>query len=75
LARAIGAKGTTKPIIARLNEAFAQGPRRSATQKRLGDLAQDIPPISGRQKRSDNFKHAYIDKGWPIIKPADIKAQ
>jgi len=46
------------------------------TRKRLIDLAQDIfPPDQQTPEALRDFQQAEIDKWWPIINAADIKAQ
>jgi tripartite-type tricarboxylate transporter receptor subunit TctC len=47
-----------------------------ATRKKLVDLAQDIfPPDQQTPEALRTFQQAEIDKWWPIIKKAGIKAQ
>jgi tripartite-type tricarboxylate transporter receptor subunit TctC len=69
-------KGTPDDIIARLNAAAVSALADPTVRKRLADLGQDVPPLAeqtpqalgGRQK-------AEIEKWWPIIKAANIKAE
>jgi tripartite-type tricarboxylate transporter receptor subunit TctC len=69
-------KGTPKPIIAKLNDALRKALADPTTRKRLVDLAQDIfPPDQQTPEALRKFQQAEIDKWWPIIKAADIKAQ
>ncbi len=69
-------KGTPKPIIAKLNEALRKALADPATHKRLIDLAQDIfPPDQQSPEALHKFQQAEMDKWWPIIKAAGIKAQ
>ncbi|HVZ51538.1 MAG TPA: tripartite tricarboxylate transporter substrate-binding protein [Pseudolabrys sp.] len=69
-------KGTPQPIIAKLNEALRKSLADPATRKRLIDLAQDIfPPDQQSPEALRKFQQAEIDKWWPIIKAAGIKAQ
>jgi tripartite-type tricarboxylate transporter receptor subunit TctC len=69
-------KGTPKPIIAKLNDALRKALADPVTRKRLIDLAQDIfPPDQQTPEALRDFQQAEIDKWWPIIKAADIKAQ
>lgn len=69
-------KGTPKPIIDKLNGALRNALADPATHKRLVDLAQDIfPPDQQTPEALRVFQQAEIDKWWPIIKAADIKAQ
>ncbi len=69
-------KGTPKPIIAKLNEALRKALADPATHKRLVDLSQEIyPPDQQSPEALQKFQQAEMDKWWPIIKAADIKAQ
>ena len=69
-------KGTPKPIIAKLNDALRKALADPATRKRLIDLAQDIfPPDQQSPEALQKFQQAEMDKWWPIIKAAGIKAQ
>jgi tripartite-type tricarboxylate transporter receptor subunit TctC len=69
-------KGTPKPIIAKLNEALRKALADPATHKRLVDLSQDIfPPDQQSPEALQKFQQAEMDKWWPIIKAAGIKAQ
>ena len=69
-------KGTPKPIIAKLNAAVQASLAEDATRQRLLDLAQDIyPPEQRTPEALHAFQKAEIEKWWPIIKAAGIKAQ
>jgi tripartite-type tricarboxylate transporter receptor subunit TctC len=69
-------KGTPKPIIAKLNAAVVAALEDADTRKKLIDLAQIIYP---REQQSPEGLHAFqkaeIEKWWPIIKAAGIKAE
>jgi tripartite-type tricarboxylate transporter receptor subunit TctC len=69
-------KGTPKEIIAKLNAAAVAALADPNTRKRLTDLAQDIFP---REQQTPEALHAFqkseIEKWWPIIKSAGIKAE
>jgi tripartite-type tricarboxylate transporter receptor subunit TctC len=69
-------KGTPKSIIARLNSAVVETLADPAVRQRLGDLGQDIP---ARDQQSPEALGAYqkaeIEKWWPLIKAAGIKAE
>jgi tripartite-type tricarboxylate transporter receptor subunit TctC len=69
-------KGTPKDIIAKLNAAAVAALADPNTRKRLTDLAQDIYP---REQQTPEALHAFqkaeIEKWWPIIKSAGIKAE
>ncbi|MGH6683501.1 MAG: tripartite tricarboxylate transporter substrate-binding protein [Pseudolabrys sp.] len=69
-------KGTPKNIVAKLNEALRKALANPATRKKLIDLAQDIfPPDQQTPEALRTFQQAEIDKWWPVIKKAGIKAQ
>jgi tripartite-type tricarboxylate transporter receptor subunit TctC len=69
-------KGTPKEIIARLNDAVVKTLADPAIRQKLIDLSQDIFP---REQQTPEalfaFHKAEIEKWWPIIRAADIKAQ
>ncbi len=68
--------GTPKDIIAKLNEAVVKSLADSNVLARLADLGQYIPP---REQQTPEALRAYqkaeIEKWWPIIKAAGIKAE
>ena len=69
-------KGTPQPIIAKLNAAVVAALADPETRKKLTDLAQVIyPPDQQTPAALHAFQKAEIDKWWPIIKAAGIKAQ
>jgi tripartite-type tricarboxylate transporter receptor subunit TctC len=69
-------KGTPKPIIDKLNAALKTALANPATRKKLIDLAQEIFPVDEQSPEAlRKFQQAEIDKWWPIIKEAGIKAQ
>ena len=69
-------KGTSKPIIARLNAAIVAALDDPDTRKKLVDLAQEIyPRDQQRPEALYAFQKAEVEKWWPIIKAAGIKAQ
>jgi tripartite-type tricarboxylate transporter receptor subunit TctC len=69
-------KGTSKEIIAKLNNALVKTLEDPITRKKLTDLAQDIYP---REQQTPEALHAFqkaeIEKWWPIIKAAGIKSK
>ena len=69
-------KGTPKEIIAKLNEAAVKALDDPTIKARLADLSNEIFP---REQLTPEalaaFHRAEIEKWWPIIKAADIKAQ
>ena len=69
-------KGTPKDIIAKLNAAVQTTLADPQTRQRLTDLAQDIyPPEQRTPEALHAFQKAEIEKWWPIIKAAGIKAE
>jgi tripartite-type tricarboxylate transporter receptor subunit TctC len=69
-------KRTPKGIIARLNGAAVDALTDPAVRSRLTALGQDIPP---REQQTPEavaaLQKAEIEKWWPIIKAAGIKAE
>jgi tripartite-type tricarboxylate transporter receptor subunit TctC len=69
-------KGTPKEIVAKLNTAVVNALADPALQKRFADQGQEIPP---RDQQTPEALYAYqkadIDKWWPIIKSAGVKAE
>jgi tripartite-type tricarboxylate transporter receptor subunit TctC len=69
-------KGTPKPIIAKLNAALRATLNDPEISKKLTALAQEIfPPEEQTPEALAKFQREEIDKWWPIIKAAGIKAQ
>jgi tripartite-type tricarboxylate transporter receptor subunit TctC len=68
-------RGTPSQIVARLNSAMVDAAADSGARKRLMDLGQEILP---RDKQTPEalgaHQKAEIEKWWPIIKSAGIKA-
>ena len=69
-------RGVPKDILARVNGAVVETLADEAVSKRLAAMHQEIPP---RQQQTPEALAAYqkaeIEKWWPIIKAAGIKAQ
>ena len=69
-------KGTPKDVIARLNAAAADALADESVRARLADLAQEIFPRDQQTPEALGAYHkAEIEKWWPIIKAANIKAE
>lgn len=69
-------KGTPKHIIARVNDAVVKAFADPNVIKRLGELGQEIPPREQLTPASlGAFHKSEIEKWWPLIKAADIKAE
>ena len=69
-------KSTPKDIIGKLNAAFVATLADANVRKRFGDLGQEIP---SREELTPQALAAYhkaeIDKWWPLIKAAGLKAE
>ena len=69
-------KGTPKDIIAKLNEAVVESLADKNVLARLADLGQSTPPRDQQTPESlGAYQRAEIEKWWPIIKAANIKAE
>jgi tripartite-type tricarboxylate transporter receptor subunit TctC len=69
-------KGTPKSVIDRLNAAIVESLADPEVRKRLADLGQEIPPREQQTPEALRMWHkAEIDKWWPLIKAADIRAE
>ena len=69
-------KGTPKEVIAKLNGALVKTLNDPVVRKRLLDIGQELyPPEMSTPEALGKFQKAEIDKWWPIIKAAGIKAQ
>src|SRR5262245_23996697 len=69
-------KGTPKGIIAKLNAAVVEALADPVTRARLRNAGQYVFPREQQTPEAlSSFHKAEIDKWWPIIKDANIKAQ
>jgi tripartite-type tricarboxylate transporter receptor subunit TctC len=69
-------KGTPKAVIDKLNAAVVDALADATVRARLADLGQEIPPREEQTPEAlGAFTKAEIEKWWPIIKAAGIKAQ
>jgi tripartite-type tricarboxylate transporter receptor subunit TctC len=69
-------KGTPKVIIARLNASAVETLADPAIRRHLGERGLDIPPREQQTPEAlGAFHKAEIEKWWPIIKAAGIKAE
>ena len=69
-------KGTPKDIVAKLNAEVQIMLADSAVRQRLVELGQQIPPRDQRTPAAlAAIQKAEIEKWWPIIKAANIKAE
>jgi tripartite-type tricarboxylate transporter receptor subunit TctC len=68
-------KGTPKDVIAKLNAAVADALANPVMRGRFADLGQEIPRRDQQTPEALGAYHkAEIEKWWPVIKAANIKA-
>ena len=69
-------KATPKDIIVKLNAAIVDALADASVRQRLADLGQDIPARDQQNPEAlGAFHKAEIEKWWPIIKAANVKAE
>ncbi len=69
-------KGTPRDINIKLNAAIVDALADDAVRRRFTDLGQDIPPRNEQTPQALARHHkAEIDKWWPLMKAAGIKAE
>jgi tripartite-type tricarboxylate transporter receptor subunit TctC len=69
-------KGTPKSVIATLNAAAVKALADPTVNRRLTDIAQEIFPRDQQTPEAlGAYQKAEIEKWWPIIKAAGIKAE
>jgi tripartite-type tricarboxylate transporter receptor subunit TctC len=69
-------KGTPKHVIAKLNASMLDSLADPAVRRRFADMGQEIPaPEEQNPAALADLQKAEIDKWWPIIKTAGIKAE
>jgi tripartite-type tricarboxylate transporter receptor subunit TctC len=69
-------KGTAKEVIAKLNAAAVDSLADPVVRRRLSDLALELPPRDQQTPEAlGAFHKAEVEKWWPIIRAANIKAE
>ena len=69
-------KGTPPEAIARLNAALVESLNDPAVIKRITELGQELPAPDQRTPEALGARHrADIEKWWPLVKAANIKAE
>jgi tripartite-type tricarboxylate transporter receptor subunit TctC len=69
-------KGTPKEIVAKLNAAVVAALAEPQVRQRLADIGQETFPREQQNPAAlAEMQRAEIDKWWPIIKAAGIKAE
>jgi hypothetical protein len=69
-------KGTPKGAIGTLNAAIVEALADPVVRARLGDLGQEtVPPEQQSAEALGALQKAEIERWWPIIKAANIKAE
>jgi tripartite-type tricarboxylate transporter receptor subunit TctC len=71
-----GPKNTPPEVVARVNAAANAAMADPATQQRIADLGMTLPPADQRTPAAFAVFHkAEVDKWYPIVKAAGIKAE
>jgi tripartite-type tricarboxylate transporter receptor subunit TctC len=69
-------RGTPKDVVSKLNSAAANAMADPAVRQRIADQGMEIPPRDQQTPEAlAAFHKAEVEKWWPIIKEANIKAQ
>jgi len=69
-------KGTPKRIIAKLNGAIAGALADPTVRQRLTDFGQEVPMVARQTPEAlGELQKSEIEKWWPIVKAANLKAE
>jgi len=69
-------RGAPKEVVDRLDAAVVETLADDAVRARLADLGQEIPPREQQTPEAlGSFHKAQIEKWWPLIKAAGMKAE
>jgi tripartite-type tricarboxylate transporter receptor subunit TctC len=69
-------KGTPKDIVAKLNAAMVETLADEAVKKRMADIGQEVWPADQQNPAAlAAQQQAEIERWWPVIKAAGIKAE
>jgi tripartite-type tricarboxylate transporter receptor subunit TctC len=69
-------KTTPNEVVAKLNAAIVAALADATVRQRLADIGQEIFPRDQQTPAAlGAFQSAEIEKWWPIIKAANIKAE
>jgi tripartite-type tricarboxylate transporter receptor subunit TctC len=69
-------KTTPKDVVVKLNAAVVDALAHPTVRQQLADLGQEVPPRDQQTPEAlGAFQRAEMEKWWPIIKAANIKAE